>query len=204
MKRKSSASSRLSDSTPNTDVVTTIQLGEVAVEVVRKDIKNVHLSVYPPTGRVRISAPQRMSLETIRLFAISKLGWIKQHQRKLQQQEREAPREYLDRESHFVWGKRYLLKIVESEGAPRIELMHKTMLISVRAGANEENKRDALEAWYREQIKAAVALLNREMGADLRRQGTPVFRPANENEVGQFQTRHTKHPAQYRTREETA
>ena len=140
MKRKSSASSQLSDSTPNTDVVTTIQLGEVTVEVVRKDIKNVHLSVYPPTGRVRISAPRRMSLETIRLFAISKLGWIKQHQKKLRQQEREAPREYLDRESHFVWGKRYLLKIVESEGAPRIELKHKTMLLSVRPGANEESK----------------------------------------------------------------
>jgi predicted metal-dependent hydrolase len=120
MKRKLSASSQLSDSTPNTDVVTSIQLGEITVEVVRKDIKNVHLSVYPPTGRVRISAPRRMSLETIRLFAISKLGWIKQHQKKLRQQEREAPREYLDRESHFVWGKRYLLKIVE--GAPRIEL----------------------------------------------------------------------------------
>ena len=159
MKRKLSASSQLSDSTSNIDVVTSIQLGEITVEVVRKDIKNVHLSVYPPTGRVRISAPRRMSLETIRLFAISKLGWIKQHQKKLRQQEREAPREYLDRESHFVWGKRYLLKIVESEGAPRIELKHKTMLLSLRPGANEQSKGDAVEAWYREQIKAAAAPL---------------------------------------------
>lgn len=140
-------------------MVTTIKLGEVAVEVVKKDIKNIHLSVYPPTGRVRIAAPTRMSLETIRLFAISKLGWIKQHQKKLQQQEREPSREYLDRESHYVWGRRYLLKIVESEGAPRVELKHKKMLLSVRPGTSEEKKREAVEAWYREQIKAAVPAL---------------------------------------------
>ena len=95
-------------------MVTQIKLGDIAVDVVLKDIKNVHLSVYPPTGRVRISAPPRMSLDTIRVFAISKLGWIKQQQKKLREQERETPREYLDRESHYVWGKRYLLKVVET------------------------------------------------------------------------------------------
>ncbi len=91
-------------------MVTQIELGDITVDVVLKDIKNVHLSVYPPTGRVRISAPSRMNLDTIRVFAISKLGWIKQQQKKLQEQERETPREYLDRESHYVWGKRYLLR----------------------------------------------------------------------------------------------
>ena len=85
---------------------TTISLGDITVEVVQKDIKNLHLSVYPPTGAVRIAAPSRMDLGTIRVFAISKLGWIKSQQRKLRAQPREAPREYLDRESHFVWGKR--------------------------------------------------------------------------------------------------
>jgi predicted metal-dependent hydrolase len=81
--------------------------------VVLKDIKNIHLSDYPPAGRVRISAPSRMSLDTIRVFAISKLGWIEQRQAKLQGQERETPREHLDRESHYVWDKRYLLKLIE-------------------------------------------------------------------------------------------
>ena len=94
-------------------MVTQLKLGDIAVDVVLKDIKNVHLSVYPPTGRVRISAPLRMNLDTIRVFAISKLGWIKQQQKKLREQERETPREYLDRESHYVWGKRYLLKVIE-------------------------------------------------------------------------------------------
>ena len=75
---------------------TKIALGEIAIEVVKKDIKNLHLSVYPPAGSVRISAPLRMNLDTIRVFAISKLGWIKQQQQKLQEQERETPREYLN------------------------------------------------------------------------------------------------------------
>src|SRR6266702_4077833 len=99
---------------------TKIALGEIAVEVVKKDIKNVHLSVYPPAGRVRISAPLRMNLDTIRVFAISKLGWIKQQQKKLRGQERETPREYLERESHYAWGRRYLLKVVEGHSAPAV------------------------------------------------------------------------------------
>ena len=82
-----------------------IKLGDIAVDVVLKDIKNVHLSVHPPTGRVRISAPKRKSIDTIRVFAISKLDWIKQQQTKLREQERETPRDYVDSESHYVWGK---------------------------------------------------------------------------------------------------
>ena len=89
-----------------------IQLGDIAVDVVLKDIKNIHLSVHPPTGRVRISAPKRMRIETIRVFALSKLDWIKRQRTKLRDQAREGQRDYLDRESHYVWGKRGLLGIV--------------------------------------------------------------------------------------------
>src|SRR5690606_35154604 len=98
----------------------TIQLGDIAVDVVLKNVKNVHLSVYPPAGTVRISAPAHMSLETVRLFAISKLDWIKREQRKLREQARETPREFLNRESHSVWGERRLLKIEEVDAAPTI------------------------------------------------------------------------------------
>src|SRR5881227_2653543 len=101
-----------------------IRLGEIAVDVVLKDIKNVHLSVHPPTGRVRISAPKRMRLDTIRVFAISKLAWIRHQQTKLRKQERETPREYVERESHYIWGQRYLLTIIEIEGRPSIEVKH--------------------------------------------------------------------------------
>jgi predicted metal-dependent hydrolase len=140
-------------------MVTKIELGDIAIEVVKKDIKNIHLSVYPPAGRVRISAPLRMDLDTIRLFAISKLGWIKQQQKKLREQERESPREYLDRESHYVWGRRYLLQVVESDGAPAVELKHRRMHLRIRPGTGDEKKQAVIEEWYREQLKQAVPSL---------------------------------------------
>src|SRR5512137_2830729 len=129
-------------------MVTQIKLGNIAVDVVQKDIKNIHLSVYPPTGRVRISAPLRMDIDTIRVFAITKLGWIKKQQQKLREQERETPREYLDRESHYVWGKRYLLKIAEADAPPAIRLSHKRMLLQVRPGTGREKCQAIAEEWY--------------------------------------------------------
>ena len=137
-------------------MATQVKLGDIAVDVLLKDIKNVHLSVYPPTGSVRISAPKRMSIDTIRVFAISKLAWIRQQQRKLHEQERETPREYLDRESHYVWGKRYLLKVVEEDTAPSVEIKHNRLFLHVRPGSSESKKRAIVEEWYREQLKKAV------------------------------------------------
>ncbi len=137
-------------------MVSQIKLGDIAVDVILKDIKNVHLSVHPPTGRVRISAPKRMSMDTIRVFAISKLDWIKQQQTKLREQERETPREYLDRESHYIWGKRYLLKVVEEDAAPTVKLEPGKMLLRVRPGTDAETKQAIVAQWYRQQIKAAV------------------------------------------------
>lgn len=135
---------------------TQVQLGDIAVDVVRKNIKNVHLSVYPPAGRVRIAAPQRMGIETVRVFAISKLAWIRKQQAKLRAQKRETPREYLDRESHYVWGRRYLLKIIEADAPPFIELKHNRVVLSVRPGSSEKKKAAIMEEWYREQLKKAV------------------------------------------------
>ncbi len=137
----------------------TIQLGDISVDVIQKDIKNVHLSVHPPTGRVRISAPLHMSLDTIRVFAISKLGWIKREQKKLREQERETAREYLNRESHYAWGKRYLLKVVELDAAPIVTPKHKTLLLHVRPGTDIAKKRAILGQWYREQVKDALPRL---------------------------------------------
>ena len=137
-------------------MVSHIKLGDIGVDVVLKDIKNVHLSVYPPTGRVRISAPQRMSIDTIRVFAISKLDWIKQQQTKLREQERETPRDYVDRESHYLWGKRYLLTVRESDGSPSIELKHSRMLLQVRPQTDEDKRQALVEDWYRAQLKQAV------------------------------------------------
>lgn len=138
-------------------MATQLELGGISVDVLLKDIKNVHLSVHPPTGRVRISAPSRMSLDLIRVFAISKLNWIKEQQKKLRAQERETPREYLDRESHFVWGRRYLLSVTERDRAPAVELKHNRMILTARAGMDEAAKELIVAQWYRDQVKAVAA-----------------------------------------------
>jgi predicted metal-dependent hydrolase len=133
-----------------------LKFGDITVDVVLKNIKNVYLSVQPPRGRVHISAPSRMSLDNIRMFAISKLDWIKKQQKKLRDQERETPSEYLDRESYYVWGKRYLLSVIVGKGASSIELKHDQMLMYVRPGTNKKRHQVLLEGWYRGQLKSAV------------------------------------------------
>lgn len=98
----------------------TMQLAELSIEVRRKNIKNVHLSVHPPLGHVRMAAPLHINETSLRAFTIDKLSWIRAQQQKLRQQEREAPPEYVARESHFVWGKRYLLKVIEQDAAAKV------------------------------------------------------------------------------------
>ena len=138
---------------------TQIELGDISVDVIRKDIKNVHLSVYPPTGRVRIAAPTRMDLDTIRVFAISKLGWIRSQQRKVREQEREAPREYIDRESHYLWGRRYLLKIAEAKGRASVEVMHNRLVLHTSCESDASKREALLDAWRREQVRSTVPAL---------------------------------------------
>lgn len=134
-----------------------IQIGNIVVDVIFKDIKNVHLSVHPPTGRVRIAAPKRMKLDTIRVYAISKIDWIKKHQKKFQEQERETPREYLERESHYVWGKRYLLKIKETTTQSAfVELQHNQMVLNVRPNSAPEKRETIVASWYRDEVKKAA------------------------------------------------
>ncbi len=180
-----------------------IHLGEIEVDVVKKDIKNVHLSVYPPTGTVRISAPLRMDLDTIRVFAIAKLGWIRQQQKKIRGQERETPREYLDRESHYVWGKRYLLKLVEKDAAPRVELKHSQILLQMRPATNEEKRQAILDEWYRSQLKTAgpvvIAKWEPLMGVKVER----LFVQRMKTKWGSCSPGSAKHPAQYGSGKET-
>jgi predicted metal-dependent hydrolase len=141
-------------------MVTELKLGDVSVDVLFKDIKNVHLSVHPPSGRVRIAAPRQMSLEAVRLFAVSKIGWIRKHQRQFVSQEREPPREYLERESHYVWGRRYLLRLVVNGAHTRVAVSSKAIELSVPKDAPVEHRREVLEAWCREELrqKARVAI----------------------------------------------
>jgi len=128
-------------------------LGDISIEVEQKDIKNIHLSVYPPVGRVRIAAPSRMDIDTIRVYAISKLRWIKKQQEKLKNQEREAPREFLNKESYYFNGNRYLLSIVEKNAPPMVKIEHSTIKMYIRPGTSIMKMRIILDEWYRTQLK---------------------------------------------------
>jgi len=134
-----------------------LRLGELIIDVELKDIKNIHLSVYPPVGRVRIAAPLRMDLDTIRVYALSRLNWIRKQQEKICAQERESPREFLNRESHYYRGRRYLLKIVEQDAPSRVELKHSQLVLHVRPGASADKCQEALDEWYRARLKEQVA-----------------------------------------------
>ncbi len=134
-----------------------IMLGNICVDVLHKDIKNLHLGIYPSTGRIRISAPNRMDLETIRIFVISKLEWIKKHQAKFLQQERETSREYLSCESHYFQGKRYLLNVIYHNAPPKVEIRNKTYIdLYVRKGSDLEHRKKAMTEWYRKQLKGRI------------------------------------------------
>lgn len=143
-------------------MVAAVQLRDLRIEVVRKDIRNVHLSVLPPRGRVRIAAPRHLSDDAIRAFAIGKLGWIRRQQSKIRVQDRETPREYLDRETHYVWGQRCLLRVVERDAPPSVEWRQQRLVLSVRPRATTERRAVILEAWYRGELRAAAVPLAEE------------------------------------------
>ena len=134
----------------------TIELGHINVAVTQKNIKNIHLSVHPPKGRVTISAPKRMDLETIRVYAVSKLGWIKKQQEKIAKQKREPIREFVNRESHYFKGERYLLKVIESNFPAKVELKHSILELHVRPNSATIKRRQVLDEWYRQQLKVEI------------------------------------------------
>jgi len=127
----------------------TIELGNICIDVVKKDIKNIHLSVLPPLGKVRVSAPSKMNLDTIRVFTISKLRWIRKQQQQFAEQKREKPRKYISGESHYLKGKRYLLKVIERKGKQEVKLRHNRIELYVRHNSNFESRAIVMEKWYR-------------------------------------------------------
>lgn len=134
-----------------------IQIGELEIEVVKKDIKNIHLAVYPPKGKVRIAAPKDVNEKTIRLYAISKLGWINKNRRKFAKQDRQTNREFVDRESHYLFGRKYLLKVIESNKPQGVSIKRKTIIeLSVKPGADREQRERILEDFYREELKKHI------------------------------------------------
>jgi predicted metal-dependent hydrolase len=140
-----------------------IQLGDITVDVVLKNIKNINLTVHPPDGRVRISAPKRTSMKAVRAFAISHLDWIRKHQERLREPDdgttrghEERKSGYVDGGSHYVWGQRHRLTISESDEPPSVRLNGEQLLLRVRPRTNRAQRYALLEGWYRDQIRTAV------------------------------------------------
>ncbi|MEZ4772563.1 MAG: SprT family zinc-dependent metalloprotease [Bacteroidia bacterium] len=129
----------------------------LSIDVVRKDIRNMHLAVYPPTGRVRVAAPLRVNDEAVKLFAISKIAWIRKNQRNFTAQARQTPRQYKERESHYFLGRRYLLRITEHDAPAKVEVKTKTYIdLFVRPDTTAEQKQAILTEWYRSELKKLV------------------------------------------------
>ena len=126
-----------------------IELGDIAISVTRKTIKNVHLSVHPPDGRVTLSAPSDTRPEVARAYAISKLGWIREQQEQLRSQARETPRQFIERESHYLWGRRYLMTIVEQDLKPHLSVDHKRITLSVRPGSDQAKRASIIHQWHK-------------------------------------------------------
>lgn len=134
-----------------------ISISNITIDVVRKDIKNIHLAVYPPTGRIRLAAPLNVSDDAIRLFAISKIAWIKRNQRKFEGQERIAVRVYKQRESHYFLGQRYLLNIIEENTTPKIVVRSKTYIdLYIRPNTPTEKREEIMREWYRNELKKLI------------------------------------------------
>lgn len=127
------------------------------VEIVRKNIKNLHLGVYPPTGRIRVAAPLRVSNEAVRLAVVGKLSWIRRQRAHFEQQPRQSAREMVSGESHYFSGQRYRLRLCASEGASRVAIQNNSTLeLYVRLGASVETRQKAVMKWYRQYLKSAI------------------------------------------------
>ena len=134
-----------------------IRVGPLSVEVVRKDIKNLHLGVYPPYGRVRVAVPLVVDDEAVRLAVIDKLGWIKRQKTKFAEQPRQTQREMVNGESHYFLGQRYRLRVHEHEAPARVAVRGIASLdLFVRPGASTEQREAVLLHWYREQLRALM------------------------------------------------
>lgn len=134
----------------------TIELGDVVIALTRKDVKHVHLTVHPPTGRVTLVAPRTTRTEVARAYAITKLGWIRDQRKKLGAQAREAPRQFVTRESQYLWGRRYLLSVTEVDGKPQVTVTPRRLKLQVRPGSSVEKRAEVMHEWHKAQLHAVL------------------------------------------------
>jgi hypothetical protein len=136
-----------------------LELGNISITVSRKEIKNVHLSVLPPNGRVTMSVPKETRPEVARTYAISKIGWIRKQQQKLRNQARETPRQFIERESHYLWGRRHLMTVVEQEVKPHVSVDHKRITLTVRPGSDQAKRAEIIHEWHKSLLHELIPRL---------------------------------------------
>jgi predicted metal-dependent hydrolase len=134
----------------------TIRLGDISIAVTRKDVKHVHLSVHPPNGRVTLVAPSRTRRDVARAYAVSKLGWIRDQQARMLGQARESSRRFVERESHYLWGRRYLLSVREEDAKPSVRLGHRRITLTVRPGSTGARRASVIHEWHKSLLHDAV------------------------------------------------
>jgi len=156
-------------------MIETIQLGELSIQVTKKDIKNVHLSVHPPDGRVTLVAPMATRLDVARAYAISRLGWIRKQQESFKSQAREAPRRFIERESHHIWGRRYLMTIKHADAKPSITLDHKRITLTVRPGADAQKRAEVIHEWHKSLLHEVVPTIIKKWQPKLKVHVTSYF-----------------------------
>ena len=137
----------------------TIVLGDVELTLVRKPVKHVHLTVHPPAGAVTLVAPKGTRTEVARAYAISRLGWIRRRQQQLAAQARETPRQFIERETHQLWGRRYLLSVRVAEERPKVEISHRRLRLTVRPGSSLTKRAAVMYEWQRAQLHAVLPAL---------------------------------------------
>jgi predicted metal-dependent hydrolase len=153
----------------------TIQIGELSIQMTKKDIKNVHLSVHPPDGRVSLTAPSTTRLDVARAYAISRLGWIRRHQEKLRSQARETPRRFIERESHYLWGRRHLLSVAYRDAKPSVAIDHKRITLTVRPNSDAAKRAKVIHNWHKSLLHEVVPPLIKKWEPKLKVRVTGYF-----------------------------
>jgi len=146
-------------------MVDVIEIGDISISVTRKDVKNIHLSVHPPDGRVTLVAPRSTRIDVARAYAITKIGWIRQQRERLCSQPRETPRQFVGRETHYLWGRQHLLRVSERDSKPTVKLDHRAIHLQVRPGTSREGRAKVMHEWHLFLLHAAVPPLIRKWEA---------------------------------------
>ncbi len=143
-------------------MTTKIRIAELSFRLMKKDIKHVHLSVHPPHGRVTLAVPRTTRVDVARAYAVSKLRWIREQQEKLSSQARETPRQLIERETHYLWGRRYLMSVLYEEGKPEVSVSHKRITLKVRPGSGLPKRAEILHDWHKSLLHQVIPEMIRQ------------------------------------------